>query len=358
MVYYAMLPNAVQQGTGFGVSFQWDISMLEGYSWKALDNARSKPDLGRFLGSSTPTIFDVLKHDRPDMVIIGGWNALPLLQALRACKQLMIPRMVRGDSNALRPRPAGVRLLHRVLLNQFDGFLAVGKANKAFYLANGVKEDRIFAVPHFVDNARFRSCCERLLPARGKSRLKWGIADDAICFLFAGKIEPKKRILDLVAAMAGARNAPHPLHLLVAGSGVMMDEAKALALCEHVSATFVGFLNQSELPGAYAAADCLVLPSDYGETWGLVVNEAMACGLPAVVSDRVGCGPDLVEHGLTGMRFPFGDVGALARTLQFLSENGAILRKMGEQARIRVADYSIERAVEGTVRAVRSVLGR
>ena len=80
--------------------------------------------------------------------------------------------------------------------------------------------------------------------------------------------------------------------------------------------SFAGFLNQGEIPAAYAACDALVLPSDYGETWGLVVNEAMACGVPAVVSDAVGCGPDLVEEGQTGMIFPLGDIPALARAIE------------------------------------------
>ena len=78
----------------------------------------------------------------------------------------------------------------------------------------------------------------------------------------------------------------------------------------------MGFVNQSELPAVYASADVLVLPSDGQETWGLVVNEAMACGVPAVVSDAVGCGPDLIEPGRTGATFPFGDIAALAAAIE------------------------------------------
>jgi glycosyltransferase involved in cell wall biosynthesis len=120
--------------------------------------------------------------------------------------------------------------------------------------------------------------------------------------------------------------------------------------------TFAGFLNQSEIVRAYVAADCLVLPSDAGETWGLVVNEAMACGLPAIVSDQVGCGPDLVTEGVTGSIFPMGDLGALAQRLITFSGNPAALRAMGANARERVcSQYSVDRAVAGTMAAIDAV---
>ena len=126
-------------------------------------------------------------------------------------------------------------------------------------------------------------------------------------------------------------------------------------MAEHrLPVSFAGFLNQTEMPAAYVATDCLVLPSDYGETWGLVVNEAMACGKPALVSDRVGCGPDLITPGETGALFPFGDVPALAAQITALAANPPALVRMGQQARLRVMDgYSVQRAVSGVLDAVR-----
>ena len=119
-----------------------------------------------------------------------------------------------------------------------------------------------------------------------------------------------------------------------------------------------GFLNQTEMPNAYAAADCLVLPSDFGETWGLVVNEAMVCGLPAIVSDRVGCGPDLVQDGVTGAIFPFGDVNELARRMIEMAADREKRESMGEQAVIRVREYTVERAAEGTMAAFNFVTSK
>ena len=135
-----------------------------------------------------------------------------------------------------------------------------------------------------------------------------------------------------------------------------MDEAVTFAEQHSLPVTFAGFLNQTEIPAAYVASDCLVLASDYGETWGLVVNEAMACGRAAIVSDRAGCAADLVVEGKTGLTFPFGDVEALADRFVQAATNPTGLEEMGARARDRVSEhYSIRNAVQGTLSAVRSL---
>jgi glycosyltransferase involved in cell wall biosynthesis len=358
IVYYALVPNSAQQGIGFGVPFEWDIPMFDGYRWSALENRRAKPELGRFFGSSTPQIRERLAEDRPDAVIVTGWNSLPLLQALRACEKLGIPRIVRGESNAMRKRPLPTRLAHRLLLSRFDAFLAIGKANRDFYLANGVKPQSIFWSRYFVDNERFARAAREVCSRRSELRQRWGIPEQATCFLFAGKLQQKKRIMDLLNAMLAVQARNAAAHVLIVGTGQQMAEAQSLVRQNAIRASFAGFLNQTQMAEAYAASDCLVLPSDHGETWGLVVNEAMACGLPAIVSDRVGCGPDLVEDGVTGMIFPFGVVGALAETMHRLSANTTQLRQMGGRAKDRIEKYSAESAAAGTVEAVTSVVGQ
>ncbi len=112
--------------------------------------------------------------------------------------------------------------------------------------------------------------------------------------------------------------------------------------------TFVGFLNQSEIPAAYAVSDCLVLPSDHGESWGLVVNEAMACGLPAIVSDLVGCAEDLVHQGVTGDVVPCADPAALAQSMILMAANPERAARMGDNAReLILSHYTIDAAAEG-----------
>lgn len=354
-VYFALAPDAEQQGIGFGSAFQWDIPMRDGYASEVLPNARPRPGLDGFWASSTPGIRTVLERARPDAVLVTGWNALPLLQATWACKRLGIPVIVRGDSNDMKPRPFWVRWGHRALLGQFDAFMAVGLANRAFYLRSGVDEASIFSAPHFVDNARFRLQCEAEHLRRAELRAGWSVPEDAVCFSFVGKIERKKHLPDLIAAVARAAAQGPRVHLLVVGSGEQLLHSRDLAAQLDAPVTFAGFLNQTQLGAAYAVTDCLVLPSDHGETWGLVVNEAMACGIPALVSDRVGCGPDLVQEGQTGARFAFGDVGALAVAIRSLASQPGRLREMGARAQGRVSGYSVERAVGGTLEALRHV---
>jgi len=351
-VYYALLPNPAQQGVGFGVEFAWDVPLLDGYRWVELPNVARAPSLGRFLGSRTPGVGAVLARDRPDAVIVSGWHALPLVQAARACRRLGIPCLVRGESSGLRRRPPWARAAHRRLLAGFHACLAIGEANRRFYRSNGIPAERIFTVPYFVDGRRFREQAERLRPRRAALRGEWGIAEDDTCFLFAGKLIPKKRPLDLLRACAVARSSEPSIRALVVGTGELAAEAGRLARRLELPATFAGFLNQTEISRAYVAADCLVLPSDHGETWGLVVNEAMHHDLPVVVSDRVGCGPDLVEDGVTGRVFPCGRVEVLARVLVEMARDRDERLAMGRRAGERVEEYSAERAVTGTLEGV------
>lgn len=351
-VYYGLLPNDAQQGVGFDVPFQWDIPLLDGYEYTVLPNERRTPNLKGFFASSTPDIYERLAQDRAEAVIITGWNALPLIQAWRACERLKIPKIMRGESNALKPRSLFHRLAHGNFLRRFDAFLAIGKSNRDFYLQNGILPERIFDCPYFVDNERFKKQAEAERPFRQRFRTAWGTPESSVCFLFVGKLQPKKRIFDLVKAVAIAMKVNQRVHLLVVGTGGQMDEAKQMVTAAHLPVSFAGFLNQTEITRAYVAADCLVLPSDYGETWGLVVNEAMACGLPAIVSDRVGCGPDLIKDGITGAIFPFGDVQALAQKIIELCAVPQKLLPMGNAVGQLIARYSVENATKTTIAAL------
>lgn len=350
-VYFSMLPDQQQQGTGFGVPFEWDIPMFEGYVWEVLENKARVPSLGQFIGTNTPGIYAELARSKPDAVIITGWQSWSLLQGLWACMRLGIPAIIRAESNALRNRAWWIKLAHRVLLSRFKAFLAIGAANQAFYLGNGVDPRAIFACRYFVDNARIRTQYDACIGSREELRAAWGIPSDKVCFLFAGKLQKKKRIMDLLNALRRACDAPPHIHLLVVGTGDQMEQSVQIAEAAKLPVSFAGFLNQSEMPKAYAAADCMVLPSDFGETWGLVVNEAMVCGLPAIVSDRVGCGPDLVLDGVTGAIFPFGDVDELARRMVEIAADQERRKAMGERAQKRINEYTVEKAVEGTIEA-------
>jgi glycosyltransferase involved in cell wall biosynthesis len=264
---------------------------------------------------------------------------------------------MRGESNALKPRNMLVNWLHGCLFRQVDGFLVIGRANRALYQGHEIAGSRLFDAPYFVDNERFAGEAAAWRGRRGEVRAWLGVPDGTICFLFVGKFEAKKHPQHLIASLGRLRqNRPDlRVHGLFVGDGAMAEQLRALASTENVSTAFAGFVNQREIPKVYIAADALVLPSDYDETWGLVVNEAMACGLPALVSDRVGCGPDLVETGATGARYSFGDIEAMATVMEEWAETPGRLRHLGVAAEERVrAQYTVERSVKAVLEAVRA----
>jgi glycosyltransferase involved in cell wall biosynthesis len=357
-VLYALLPTPEQQGIGFGRAFAWDVPLLEGYRHELLANVARPPGLGRFGGCDTPGVGARLDAGRFEAVIVVGWHTKSGLQALLACRRRGIPCLVRGDSNALKPRPLAVRLAHRLLLRQYAAFLVVGASNREFYRRAGVPEERLFFAPHCVDHDRFAAQADELRPRREALRAGFGLPAEACVFLFCGKLIAKKRPLDLLEAFARV-HARHPdARLLVVGDGELRPALAARAGALGVPVACAGFLNQSEIARAYVAADALVLPSDYGETWGLVVNEAMACGLPAIVSERVGCHPDLVLPGETGVLVKHADVDALAAALDCMARDPQRARALGRAARAHAARWSLANLVTGTLQALRYAVPR
>jgi glycosyltransferase involved in cell wall biosynthesis len=204
-----------------------------------------------------------------------------------------------------------------------------------------------------VDNDFFEAIATpyREGPDRAAGRAGLNLANDAFVVLFAGKLEEKKRTWQAIEAVArlGAGAV-----LIVAGSGEMEERCRKAAADSQADVRFVGFRNQTEIAKLYGLADCLVLPSDSGETWGLVVNEALASGLPCVVSERVGCAPDLVENGVTGYVSRFGDADSIADCLSRVRRDLAGATHFGAACRARAARYSIAGATSGLIAALDS----
>lgn len=357
-VFFAMVPDAAQQGAGFGVAFEWDQPLRAGYRSEVLVNRAKRPSVTTFAGCDTPEIGMRLRELRPDAVLVNGWVAKTCLQALWACRRLGIPCLVRGEANLLRPRAAWKHALHGVLLRQYAGWLAIGSANREFYRFHHCPEERIFWVPYAVDNDFFAAQAAARAGRRNELRAAFGLPPNAVVFLFAGKLEDKKRPVDLLAAVARLpADLKSRIHVLVAGEGPLRDECERLARAGNLPVSFAGFLNQSRLPDAYAAADVLVLPSDAGETWGLVVNEAMASGRPAIVSRAVGCRADLVVEMETGRSFACGDVATLADVLGGYARDPERAAREGRAAAQRVAAFGVAAAAAGIVAAVQQVAG-
>lgn len=354
-VFYGFQPSAELQGKDFGLDFEWDVPLLEGYSNSFLKNVSSRPGWG-FHDTDTPELREIIRRREFDAWVINGWTTKSEWLAIRTCWKSRIPMLVRGDSTLTDKRPIGTRIAKRLVLGtwipRFTRYLTVGSLNEHYYEFFGADPARFVPVRHFVDNHWFASQAAIARPNRRELRESWGIHPDALVFLFAGKLMPKKEPVAAVQAVGAVFRKGHNVHLLVAGDGELRDSCERIAAAERLPVTFTGFLNQSRMPSAYAASDVLVLPSAYQETWGLVVNEAMASGLPAIVSDKVGCAPDLVSPGESGDVFPSQDIGALSDAMERYAADPLAAKRQGANAFKRIGEYSLEAATENTVRAI------
>jgi glycosyltransferase involved in cell wall biosynthesis len=342
--------------SGFGVPFEWDVPLLDGYPVEWLHNVSRRPGVESFRGCDTPGVAAAIDGGGFDALLVTGWNLWSYWQAIASARRLRIPALVRGDSQLTTPRRAtwraAKRLVYPRLLGVFDACLTVGRRNREYYREYGVSEDRLFASPHCVDNEFFATTAAAARGVTGGARGAFDIPDNAVVFLFAGKLIEKKRPLDWLAALGRLRQAGFNAWGLVAGDGPLRGEVEAYQQRHGTVCTLAGFLNQRQMGAAYAAADALVVPSDGGETWGLVVNEAMACGLPVIASDQIGCAPDLVIDSSTGFTYRCGDVEGLAHQMTRLANDPPLRRELGARAAVHIRGFSPDAAAAGVLQAL------
>ena len=247
--------------------------------------------------------------------------------------------------------------LYRSFIPRLNACLPVGEWSREYFLYYGAKAANLFVVPHVVDTERLSLQTEALIPRRSALRQAWGFSEEDVVFLFVGKFIPKKRPEDLIRAVVEIAQTTPRISALMVGDGSLRSTCEEMVRQDTPPIRFTGFLNQTEIARAYVVADALVLPSDGGETWGLVVNEAMACGRPCFVTDEVGCGPDLIDEGRTGAIFPCGDVTTLAALLKRYASR-PILKLMGEYARERISAYTPRVAAGRLVEAIQYTVAR
>ncbi|MDD3926811.1 MAG: glycosyltransferase family 4 protein [bacterium] len=233
----------------------------------------------------------------------------------------------------------------RPFFSQIDAFLAVGRYNRELYSYFGVKDARIFNAPHCVDNDFFIAKAKEVRGKAAELRAEFGIAPGNIVILFVGKLTANKRPQDLLEAVSKSRYRDI-LHVLMVGDGPYRDNCLKMAAAHGLSNLhMMGFRNQSELPFFYAAGDVLVLPSEH-ETWGLVINEAMACGLPVIASSGCGAVPDMVVNGKTGFSYQVGDIDVLVELMNRVACRPEVLNEMRPHVLSHIKKFSIDRTVE------------
>ena len=354
-VFFAHRAREVDQAeAGFGVGFNWDTDLLSGYDHVFMENVASEPGLHRFLGCDTPEIFSRLSESPFDAVLVNGWHLKSYLQAAYAARRLGLPLLVRGDSHLGTPRSRlkiiTKSIVYPSFLRAFNAALYVGKRSHEYWRHYRYPESRLFFSPHCVDNEWFAARATE--SAREEMRARLGIPASATVALFAGKLVPFKRPLDLIAAAKSLTMAGHDIRVLVAGAGPLAAELADAARESKVSTHVLGFVNQTRMPQVYAASDVLVLPSDGRETWGLVANEALACSRPILLADTVGAAPDLAADAVAGKVFPVGDISALSAALLSIVGSPPSPRVIAAKSKV----YSLEAAADGIEAALSRLL--
>ena len=338
-----------QRDRQFGTTFRWDVDLLGGYDHEFVPNRAEDPGTHHFRGLDNPDLPRRLARFQPHALLLFGYNWLSPLRALGWARCHGVPVILRGDSHLLgRGRPGLVRrILLGTLFRQFAALACVGQANRAYYLAHGVPPERLHPVPHAVDHRRFDPFDPAAREPAARLRQELGLSGRRV-LLFAGKFQERKQPVELLRAFHAAAGPEDAL--VFVGDGPLQAALADLARARpDRTVRFLPFANQSEMPARYLLADIFALPSRGSfETWGLAVNEAMHMGVPCLVSDLVGCQPDLVRPGETGWVFAAGDFTALvsAVTSALRCPPDELARLRGNLAG-RIAAYTYGQATAG-----------
>jgi len=340
----------------FGIEVAWDIPLLEGYPWVQVPNLSWCPGLGRFWGLFNPGLWTLIRTGGFDAVVLfTGYRYASFWIALAAAKFSGKAVLFGTDATELTARDgrgwksAFKRWFWPAIFRQADVIITLSTRGAAMMRTLGLPAERIAMTPYVVDNDWWSERAAKV--DRAAVRRAWGVPEDAVVVLFCAKLQPWKRPQDLLRAFAAARIPG--AYLMFAGEGPLRAEleAEAHSLGLGNQVRFLGFANQTQLPEIYRASDLMVLPSEY-EPFGLVVNEAMLCGCPVAVSDRVGAGDDLVSPGQNGFVFPVGDIAALADILRTALSAPAHLRELGDAARHRMLTWAPTDYIDALVRAI------
>lgn len=352
-VFYTWGDSVLQKkyDPGFEKNIEWDIPLLEGYEYSFVKNSSTNPGSHHFKGIDNPTLVEEIEEWEPNAILVFGWAFKSHLKVLRhfSGKRKII---FRGDSTLLDElsgfsvKKIARNIFLKWVYRHVDVALFVGQQNKKYYQQFGLKESQLVLAPHAIDNARFISS------PSANQRQQLGIHENEIVFLFAGKLELVKNPILLLEAFIQAelQNA----HLVFVGNGQLEKDLKNRVtlqneeLWAHIH--FLDFQNQSQMPSIYKMADVYILPSK-SETWGLAVNEAMACGKAILVSDKCGCAVDLVENGKNGYIFESNNCQDLKNKLNLLN-NRSLVEEMGNQSTAIIQNWnyaSICEAIEKSV---------
>jgi glycosyltransferase involved in cell wall biosynthesis len=320
------------------------------------------PGLGRVLHHDypvTPGIARALRESRPDVVVVSGWSTFASQAAIVWCRRRGVPYLPLVESHDLGPRKGWRRAVKGAVvprvLRRAAGALALGTASRDSLVERGAQRERVHIFANTIDVPEWEERQSGLAQRRPELRAELGAAVDDVLLLSVARLGPEKGLDVLVRGVAAARDPK--LLLVIAGEGPQRREIEALAQELGVRLRLTGDLAAAKVAEAYAAADVFVLLSTR-ETWGVVVNEAAASGLPLVLSDRVGAAYDLLRDGENGFLVGAGDVDATGEAFKRLSADAGLRVRAGERSRELVRGWGYEPSVESFVAAVRGAAAR
>jgi glycosyltransferase involved in cell wall biosynthesis len=264
-----------------------------------------------------------LESFRPDAIVVGGWNQPAFHQAARYARKQRRPLVVWTESTVRdqRSRALPVELLKRRLVRSAAAFVVPGRAAAEYLESMGVGSERIAVAPNSVDAGfQTRVDAER----RNRAELRRDLELEGCCFLCVSRLSREKGVDVLLRAFAGV-----PGELVVVGRG---PEEAALRRLATPRVRLVGHLSREDLARWYACADAFVLASR-SETWGMVLTEAAAAGLPLVTSEAPGAAHELVEPGVNGFRVTVGDEESLRAALLAVAGDEAFRERAALRSR-------------------------
>ncbi len=353
--YHQGTAGRLSYDAGFGMEIAWDIDLLSEYSHKIFKQGEPSYQLFEQIKVAARMLPWALKDRKTPLLLMGWSNELFwLIWLLRTL--LRTPTLTMSETTPLSfasiPKPAWRISLLRWLLQHTSAALYIGKRNRDFLREMGVNEERMFHVPYSIDNDRFATKASHLSAKRRELCQQYGLDPDKPVILFCGKFISIKHPLQILEAYVSADLAGRA-QLLYVGEGVIRPELEQrIQELDLKNVHILGFLNQTQMPLAYVLGELLCLISE--ETWGLVVNEALACGRPVIVSDTVGCVPDLVDED-TGWVILLNDQDLLAQTLLYAFNHYSDWLKMGENGRKNVADNTFSAMAKGTASALQFI---
>jgi glycosyltransferase involved in cell wall biosynthesis len=293
-----------------------------------------------------------LRAARPETVICGGYNYLASWEALKWAGRHNVRFVLWSESNLQDSRTGNAVLEHlkRYFVRACDAFVVPGRSSLGYLHSLGADPQAISTAPNAVDNWFFAAQANLGRAHAAELRQKRNLPRRFV--LCAARLVPEKGIFDLLEAYAKLDNSVRSeVGLVFAGDG--SARAKLIEFAQNVhpgTISFPGFVQREELAILYSLAEALVLPT-HSDPWGLVVNEAMACGLPVVVTSVAGCAADLVENGWNGYVVPPANPEKLREAIDYILRNTESRREMGERSLERIREYSPEACASGLAAA-------